>query len=739
MREDYRTREQLLRENEELKRELAEAGREQQTFKGILSPEGDTGDLELADIIDTEAIQSLMNNFYKLAGVPVSIIDLKGKVLVGVGWQDICTKFHRMHPKTCKNCIESDTQLSESVAPGEFKLYKCRNNMWDIATPIMVGGKHVGNLLSGQFFFEDEPLDYDLFRSQAMRYGFNEEEYIAALENVPHLSRESVRAGMDFFIKLADMISKLSYSNIKLARALSERGALMDSLQRSEALLRSVTDNSPDPIFLKDCDSRMLLANPATLAVMGKKAEEVIGKIALDVFSEPEIGRIMIDNDRRVMDSGQTQVFEETVPTPRGLRTFLTAKSPCLDARGRVIGLVGVARDITERKQMMDELRRARDELELRVGERTAELNKTMESLRTERQRFNDVLDVLPAYVVLLAPDYQVPFANKVFRQRFGESHGLRCFEHLFGRSEPCEVCKTFKVFDTMEPQHWEWTGPDGRNYDVFDFPFIETDGSTLILEMGIDITERKRAEESLSAYMARLEMLNAELQEFAFVASHDLQEPLRKIQSFGSRLRAKCDISLGEEGCDYLQRMESAANRMQALLGSLLAYSRVTTRTNLMVETDLGKVTHNVLSDLEIPIERSGGQVEVGNLPVVTADSAQMHQLFQNLIVNGLKYSRKDEKPTVRVYGHTDNGVAEIFVEDNGIGFDEKYLDRIFKPFQRLHGRTSAYDGTGMGLAIVRKIVERHGGTITARSIPGEGSTFIVTLPAKGRSIKDD
>jgi signal transduction histidine kinase len=175
---------------------------------------------------------------------------------------------------------------------------------------------------------------------------------------------------------------------------------------------------------------------------------------------------------------------------------------------------------------------------------------------------------------------------------------------------------------------------------------------------------------------------------------------------------------------------MESAAGRMQVLLSSLLDYSRVSTRANPLMETDLISVAQEVVSDLEIQIEISGGRVEIGSLPQIRADSAQMHQLLQNLIRNALKYSRKDEKPVIRVHGHAGNGIAEIFVEDNGIGFDEKYLDRIFKPFQRLHGRTSEYEGTGMGLAICRKIVERHGGTITARSAQGEGSTFIVTLP---------
>jgi len=181
-------------------------------LENILSPSREMANLELADIIDAQAIQSLMDDFYKLAHIPIGIIDLKGNVLVGVGWQDICTKFHRVHPETCKHCLESDTKLSVGVFPGEFKPYKCKNNMWDIVTPIMVGGQHVGNIFLGQLFFEGETLNYELFRSQARQYGFNEEEYIAALEKAPRLSREAVDTIMVFFMKLANMLSQLRNS-----------------------------------------------------------------------------------------------------------------------------------------------------------------------------------------------------------------------------------------------------------------------------------------------------------------------------------------------------------------------------------------------------------------------------------------------------------------------------------------------------------------------------------------------
>jgi PAS domain S-box-containing protein len=258
------------------------------------------------------------------------------------------------------------------------------------------------------------------------------------------------------------------------------------------------------------------------------------------------------------------------------------------------------------------------------------------------------------------------------------------------------------------------------------------------------DLTERKQVEERLRAYAAQLEQSNRELEQFASVASHDLQEPLRKIQAFGDRLEARCGDALGEQGRDYLDRMLNAASRMQILIDDLLAFSRVTTPARPLLQVELAQIAREVISDLEADIESSGGRVELAELPAVEADPVQMRQLLQNLLSNALKFRRPDEPPVVKISSRPLDPPADptlrhlaprqfcqLVVEDNGIGFDEKYLDRIFNPFQRLHGR-SAYEGSGIGLAICRKIVERHGGAITARSAPGQGATFIVTLPLR-------
>lgn len=260
--------------------------------------------------------------------------------------------------------------------------------------------------------------------------------------------------------------------------------------------------------------------------------------------------------------------------------------------------------------------------------------------------------------------------------------------------------------------------------------PFLADDGKPFqYVAIRYEITQRKEAEEQLRVYADRLERSNQELQDFASIAAHDLQEPLRKILAFGDRLETKFRSQLPEDARDYLDRMLSSAKRMRRLIDDLLTYSRVTTKAKDFVKTDLNLVLQDVLSDLELRIEQSKAKIEVEKLPVLMADPLQMHQLLQNIIGNALKFHREDIPPHVSVRASSERGIASITVEDNGIGFEEKYLDRIFTIFQRLHGRQE-YEGTGVGLAVCRRITERHGGTISATSLPGHGSCFTIRLP---------
>ena len=249
-------------------------------------------------------------------------------------------------------------------------------------------------------------------------------------------------------------------------------------------------------------------------------------------------------------------------------------------------------------------------------------------------------------------------------------------------------------------------------------------------------LIEKRKAELELSEFTNRLKLMNRELQDFTYVVSHDLQEPLHLIAAFAERISSKSSSVLDEQGAVYLHRIEKAAGRMQSLIDGLLQYSRLTTQAKEFVPVNLTEIVRDVISDLEVRVDHLGANVKTAELGIIDADPLQMRQLFQNLVSNALKYSSPHDPVQVEIIssdlvkrGHGDS--CQIIVKDNGIGFDSCFQEQIFGMFKRLHGRDE-YNGTGIGLAICKKIVERHGGSITACSSAGKGAEFIVFLPVK-------
>jgi PAS domain S-box-containing protein len=933
------SRDELNKEIEERRQaEEALAASEQNVrlkLYSILSPEGDIGNLALADIIDTPTLQALLTHFYELVHIPMAIIDLDGKTLVGVGWQDICTQFHRVNSQTCQYCHESDMELSAGAEEGKFKLYKCRNNLWDAATPIIIGGKKMGNLFTGQFFFDDETPDYDLFRGQARKYGFDEEKYMAALDRVARLSRETVNRSMEFLHGLASLISQTSYGNIKLARLLEEQKQTEQALRKSEQsnkFLADLVKSASLAVGVGYPDGRLGMVNAAFEKLTGytieelqssnwaetltppqwrqverekleelgrsgkpvqyekeyirkdgtripiellvhlvkdadgnpqyyysfinditerKRAETALRESQLDlnraqavahvgswrldiqrdtltwseeayrIFNIPKSMPLTYElflehvhpDDRQHLDAkwkaalagekydvehriivdgkikwvrekaeleldkegvllggfgtvtditerkqaeealreseerfrtmlnamgqlawiaradgyifwynqrwydytgttaeqmegwgwqsvhdpvllpkileqwkasiAQGTLFEMGFPLRRAdgqFRQFLTRGIPIKDAEGHVVQWFGTNTDVNDIKQAEEaikraatrfeilsqtagqlleskdpqqvidifchkvmefldchifvnyfvdesagrlhlnasgglpgqmakdiewldfgqaicgrvaqsgqrivaeniqescdaradlvrsigirayachpllsqdrvlgtlsfgtrsrgaysdedlammktvadqvatameriraekELQKSHDELEIRVRERTADLDEMVrelqsqveqriraeEIIKAERKRFEDVLEMMPAYAVLLTPDYRIAYANRTFRKWFGDDNGKKCYEFLFNHTGPCENCQTYDVLKTRKSQSWEWTGPNGCNYDIYDYPFTDTDGSPLIMEIGVDVTAHKQAQEAV-------------------------------------------------------------------------------------------------------------------------------------------------------------------------------------------------------------------------------------------------
>ena len=437
-----------------------------------------------------------------------------------------------------------------------------------------------------------------------------------------------------------------------------------------------------------------------------------------------------------------------------------------------------------EENCLIHELRVHQIELEMQ----NEELRRVQNDLEASRSRYSDLYDFAPVGYLTLKKNGQILELNLTAARQLGVERGHLVntnFQNYIFSSDKKEFFSHLKaIFDTRERQISEVRlSPKGGElfYMRIESMYLEEEnGDGLCRTNMSDITLLKLAEQVRQNAHVELERLveertgeltksnelltlevgvrelaecglkvsaeklvrsNEELQDFAFIASHDMQEPLRKIQTFTNMLKNKHAGNLDSQGLDYMERVINSAKRMSDMVKGLLDYSRVGNCSDLFTTTDLTRVVGEVTSDLDVLIAKTGARIEVADLPTLEVDPIQMRQLFQNLIINSIKF-RGEEKPLIRIYTqpaatdpkspeNIEGKAFQIFVEDNGIGFDEQYLDRIFTMFQRLNGR-SAYEGCGIGLSICRRIVERHGGSITARSKLGAGSTFILKLPSQ-------
>lgn len=390
--------------------------------------------------------------------------------------------------------------------------------------------------------------------------------------------------------------------------------------------------------------------------------------------------------------------------TASGRRIWVRAMGQAVrDTQGRIVRVQGALQDIAERKAA-----------EFRARALSERLTNTLESLTDA--------------FFTLSPDWQVVYLNREAEKLLQRDRAT-----LLGRNvwDEFPQADSFEHHYRLAMEHGqavsfeEYYPPLDRWFEVKAYPSDE--GLAIYFR---DATERKRAQERLQQTLSELRQRNRELRDFAFVASHDLQEPLRKIRVFSERLVSRHADALGQDVADQLQRIDRAAQRMQSLIDALLDYTRITARREPFAAVSLGAVCAGVVDDLEAAIEAAGARVEIGPLPTLEGDASQLRQLFQNLLSNALKFRHPDRRPHVRVSASPDGTQRwRIQVEDNGIGFEDKYAQKIFSPFQRLHTRDE-YEGTGIGLAIVQRIVERHAGEVEATGRPGQGACFVLVLP---------
>lgn len=499
-----------------------------------------------------------------------------------------------------------------------------------------------------------------------------------------------------------------------IARDISDDKKIRDELREKKDYAELLLETVPSAVYTVDKNRIIRSWNKRAEEITGFKAEEAIGKHCTFFAKEPcrtNCGLLNPNLPKPI--SKRKCTFEKKDGEERDA---LKNIDYLRDLKGNVIGGIEIFEDVTdilEKDRMLRRITKAIENSDEGIG--LANIDGTM------------------------------IFVNHSLVKLFGYTRE----EYLgFGTPGKLIVDKNIqKEIDDTNDRGNSWTGElqmqhkDGTILDIFlRVDVVKDDQGTPIGYMGIhtDISEKKEIRRKLEQYMEELKRSNTELEQFAYIASHDLQEPLRKIQAFGDRIQQKYKEDLDDRGRDYLDRMQSAAMRMQEMINDLLSYSRVTTRSNPFTEVDLNVVLEEAISDLEARIMRENGKIEKPKLPGIEGDKVQLRQIFANLIGNGLKYHKPDVAPVVKITAETSDDHCIIKVSDNGIGFDPSHTDKIFQPFQRLHGREK-YEGTGIGLAICKKIALRHKGDITADSEPGKGSVFTVVLPLKQPEINKE
>ena len=625
--------------------------------------------------------------------------------------------------------------------------------------------KTPGSLLQGE---NSDPETINYMRDHIRRgEGFDAEIINYHKSGKPYWIAIEVRPAYDQDGKLKNFIA--------IETDITERKVAEQRIRESEALKSGILETALDAIISIDHNSNIIEFNSSAEQIFGYTHDDVIGKQLSDVIVPTHLREAHIKGLNRYINTHEAHVLGQRIEMPAlrsdGTEFPVELAITALEYNDAPI-FTAHLRDITERKQAEEKIQQYAQDLQVT----NADLKQQEERLRsliliatktTETQQQLDLVVEQGAKALRLSVGIICDLVGEELEIRAVYAPAMDIQHHtrlkLINTIEATLV-ENREIFSSSNLEEYDaqltsalplitksYIGisvrVNGTAKGILSFvsdkprdSFTGSDYDFLqMMARWVSVTiERQEARDELSAYADELERSNRELQNFAYVSSHDLQEPLRKIQAFGSRIESRYADVLDERGIDYLQRIQNAAHRMQDLINDLLAFSRVTNQEKAFREVDLNKSLAGVLSDLEIRINETHTSIHRDELPIIDAEPLHMRQLFQNIISNAIKFQHTDRHPeifirsTIKQKNRRD--MVEVQIIDNGIGFDEKYADKIFTIFQRLHTRQD-YEGTGIGLAICRRIVEHHQGTIQATSQENVGTTFTICLPIKQMS----
>ncbi len=667
----------------------------------------------LKDLLDIPRLQSALDSLYISSKIPAAIIDNDGIVHVASGWQNICAKFHRVHPEARKRCIESDRSAGRHLHEATPSItYKCPHGLVDSATPIFIEGEHIGNVFTGQLFFETP--DLDSFRAQARAYGFDEEEYIAAVRKVPIIPEQAMQANRAFIVHLTEMLAEMG---LKREREKEVRKRLRES---GEIFARFL-EHSPTYVFFKDENIRTLRLSKNYEEMLGMPVAEMIGKTMDDLFPS-ELAKRMVADDMKIMKEGKAITVEEEFNG----RCYSTLKFPIF-IEGKPRFLAGYTIDITERKRTEEALRASEERYRLLFQNTSFGFALHEILLDADGKPFDyRFLDVNPAFTTLTGLEAKDLIGRSVVEVMPGtEPHWIKTYGKVALTGESAE----FENYSRELDRHYSVTAyspKHGRFATIFH-----------------DVSERKRVEEEKRKLEQRVQQAQ-KLESLGVLAggiAHDFNNLLMVI--LGHAELAQKEISPMSPARRSLTEITTATRRAAELCLQMLAYAGKATFTLERVElcalveemAHLLKTAISKKAILNLNLERS--------VPPIEADPSQIRQIVMNLLINASEAigdrsgvitvsvgaTRCDREYLQKTELHDDlvpGRYVHLEVTDTGSGMDAETKSRIFEPFF-----STKFTGRGLGLAAVLGIVRAHKGALKVYSEPGKGTTFKVLFPA--------
>ncbi|HSV99341.1 MAG TPA: PAS domain S-box protein [Sedimentisphaerales bacterium] len=715
--------------------------------------EAQRADYTLTDFLSPVRMQDFMNSFCDAVGVAAAIVDPQGNVFLQSRWQRICSDFHRVNAQTCARCVESDTRLAGQLNEGErFSLYQCHNGLTDAASPILVGGRHVGNVFIGQFLLE--PANEEFFRRQAREFGFDETAYLEALSCVPVIPREKLGSILQYLATCAQLMAEVGLERLQgsahesdllrwaqelnranqalrqqreaalsLAEDANEARATAERVQEALLLKDSAVNSAASGIVFVDPENRLTFANPSALRMWGYTEEsEILGKpLGTCIKSAGEA----VTACRSALESGTWNGDMEACRADGSDFIVQVSASAVRDASGKPICLMVSLVDVTESRRIQEILNRKQKNLEA-------------------------IFDATPLGMLLVNDHLTVTRANGVVRQMSGKDYAsiigcgacqtLGCVHAAGLLDNPgdlrsCEGCllrdmvrKALVADESVRGREIQLALRDDKNrpWMAVSVEPVHIDGSKHVLIAMNDITDRKRAEEELQRTME----LKAQ---FISTVSHELRTPLSSMREAVIIVLDGVAGKINKDQRHFLDVAKRNIDRLSRLIDDVLDFQKLNAgkmRLNMQPNSIVAAV-NEVFNTMQPNAGKSGVHLAVDSqpdLPAAVYDNDRILQVLINLVSNAIKFTPPGGRVQMSVSGEPDHVVVRV--SDTGYGIPKEDLSKIFDRFYRVNRPGKEIKGTGLGLTIVSKIVAAHGGRIEVESELEKGTTFTVFLP---------